>query len=310
MTKLHDEMFLAGFQQAYICFYYNRKAMAKTIKKNKLFSSTNGKIIKESDIKDAEITEEIKNHPTEEEIDEFESSSTESSTEQESFDDNNLGSEDVDLKEKKQKDPKGTIDFMDEEHMENYVKSKTKDADLGEDEEEEGSNPLEGKSVDEIRKTLRDEEKNQAESFTYKDFEMIADFLIGLIDTGISTALKAYAGDTSYSPYSIPKERHKRLRGQLTLILMKYQRRFSLEFMFLISLVFCYATPFMNARAKRKERKALGLVGKLKGNKGFNPKPQTRTEDETKDEPKVTKSTNTGSGAKLQKRGRGRVAKG
>ena len=45
------------------------------------------------------------------------------------------------------------------------------------------------------------------------------------------------------------------LEYQLALILVKYQSKFSIEFMFLISLVICYAVPFTKARSRRKEMK-------------------------------------------------------
>lgn len=213
-----------------------------TKKKKKLFASRSlnantDTVTEEKEITDTEFTEESK---------------SDRSQEKAQYEEARQSTEEVPVNEPKIKDEKKTIDMMDDDYVDEFIQTETEEAD-----DVDPENPLSGKSADDIRKKIKEEEKTQAESLTYKDFEMVADFLITAIDTGISTGLRIWAGDNTDAPYGIKEDKKKVLKGQLTLILIKYKQRFAIEFMFLFLLCTMYVTPFLNAKKFRKERKAL-----------------------------------------------------
>lgn len=161
----------------------------------------------------------------------------------------------VELKDvgKKPIDEKATIDFMNEDHVTSFTASKAKESTSN-----EGSNSksmFEGETSDSLRDKIKDAESSFQKQFTPDDFKEIAQFLITLIDTGISSALKWWSKDTTDAPYSLGKEKQNKLVYQLTLLLVKYQAKFSLEFMFLLTILFMYAGPFLAARKRVKENK-------------------------------------------------------
>ena len=53
---------------------------------------------------------------------------------------------------------------------------------------------------------------------------------------------------------------------QLTLILTKYQAKFSVEFMFILTILIVYAPAFMKARTRRKELKTPQVVTEVYNN--------------------------------------------
>ncbi len=162
----------------------------------------------------------------------------------------NLG----DVKNKKE-DTKVVIDFMNQEHINQFTAAETKKV---EDKKTESS--FEGKSVEDLKADIKKAEEDSTKNFTAKDFEDIARFIIFLIDTGISSGLKWWSGDTSDVAYSLAEKKKETLVYQLTLILVKYQAKFSIEFMFLLSIIFLYAGSFVKAKAKKKEIKEMKLA--------------------------------------------------
>lgn len=160
----------------------------------------------------------------------------------------------IDLKEDKtETSERVTVDFINDNNYEDILKKKSKKAE--EDPEEEKSQ-FGDKTQDQLREEIKVAEEQSKQNFSAKDMEDIAKVIIMVIDTGISTGLRMWAKDTSDSAYSISTEKRKMLEYQLTLVLVKYQSRFSIEFMFLISLVICYVVPFTKARTRRREMKA------------------------------------------------------
>lgn len=160
------------------------------------------------------------------------------------------GSETISLDDGKRKDvnEKIKMEFMSDDALKSFVKKPTKEATQEE-------NQFSNKSVEELKEQIKQEEVAAAQKFTVKDFEDISGFLIELIDTGISTGLRFWSGDTTSAPYEIPVSKKNMLKSQLTLILVKYQTKFSLEFMFLASIIIVYSIPFMKAREYRKNKK-------------------------------------------------------
>lgn len=154
-----------------------------------------------------------------------------------------------------------TIDFQNQDDIDNILKAKTKDSEFGEASKEE--NKYKNLDADDIREEIKDEESKTSEKYTYQDFANIAAFLLTLYDTGLSTGLSAWAKDTP-SAYEMPKDKKRVLEHQLTLILIKYQAKFSLEFMFLATLLLVSSTPILKARKRKKDIKEYELKQKTK----------------------------------------------
>jgi hypothetical protein len=157
----------------------------------------------------------------------------------------------VDLSEsgKKQAGEKVTIDFMNQDHISSFTAGETKKADenIG-----NSNSQFKDKSVEDLKAEIKKAEEDSTKNFTAKDFEDIARFMIFLIDTGLSSGLKWWSKDTSEAAYSLPEKKKEMLVYQLTLILTKYQAKFSIEFMFFLTIVIVYAPAFVKAKNNRK----------------------------------------------------------
>lgn len=201
---------------------------------------TSSKII---NISDAEIVSEVKT--TQEEI-------KKPDAEELDYAKNLKEQKTVDLSEvgKKSAGEKVTIDFMNAEHLSSLTSGETKKADESLD--NKGSQ-FDGKSVDDLKADIKKAEEDSTKNFTAKDFEDIAKFIVFLIDTGLSSVLKWWSKDTSDAAYSLPEKKKDMLVYQLTLILTKYQAKFSIEFMFLLTILIVYAPAFVKAKNRRKD---------------------------------------------------------
>jgi len=194
-------------------------------------------------ISDAEVIEEVKNN-------------TKNESEDHGLDTeyvkNLKDQKTVDLSEagKSKSSEKVVIDFMNEEHIKNFTSSESKKSD---ENEVNTNSQFDGKSVEDLRSEIKKAEDDSKKNFTAKDFEDIAKFIIFLIDTGLSSALKWWSKDTSDAAYSLPEKKKDMLVYQLTLILTKYQAKFSVEFMFILTILIVYAPAFMKAKNRRKE---------------------------------------------------------
>lgn len=186
-------------------------------------------------IKDAKIISEEEKKPSD--------NNTKSST-----------TKDIPIDEKQSQEKETVrVDFMKTDFTKNYIGKKT----VKSDEKSEKETVKEKKEdVKDLRDRIIREEKEYAENFTKEDFADIAEIMIDLLDTGVSTALRFWAKDTSDQAYEINVTKKKRLVKQLTLILVKYQLKWSLEFLFIITLLVTYYTPYMKARERRKELKS------------------------------------------------------
>jgi len=101
-------------------------------------------------------------------------------------------------------------------------------------------------------KELRKEENQKTSELNRDDFEEIASALISIIDYGLIFLAKTYAKDDTDAPYSIRNEKKDKLIYQLTLVLVKYQIRWKIEFLFLATLVIVYTSSFKKAYSRRK----------------------------------------------------------
>ncbi len=197
---------------------------------------------------------------------------------------------DIPLKDEKQSDEKETVkvDFMKTDFTKNFIGKKTVKSD---EKDEEKVKEEKKEDTKDIRDRIIKEEQDYAKQFTKEDFADIAEIMIDLLDTGISTALRFWAKDTSDQAYEINITKKKRLVKQLTLILVKYQLKWSLEFLFIITLLVTYWTPYTKARQRRKELKG----HKVEPKTSVKPdQPDVKTNDnnednaQTSDRPKKT----------------------
>lgn len=144
-------------------------------------------------------------------------------------------------------------DFMGDDFTKNIIDGDTKKSDSLKSNEinaDDGS-----ANADDIRRQLEEEENNQKSQYTKADFEQIAEIIIDIIDAIASASFKAWSGDSSDAAYSLNKEKKTKLIKTLTLILIKYQARFPIEFMFIIMLVMMYSGSYVKAKRFRRERK-------------------------------------------------------
>ena len=187
----------------------------------------------------------------------------------------------------KQSDEKETVkvDFMKSDFTKDYIGKKT----VKSDEKTEGEEKKEKQEdVKDLRERIVREEKEYAEQFTKEDFADIAEIMIDLFDTGVSTSLRFWSKDTSDQAYEINVTKKKRLVKYLTFILVKYQLKWSLEFLFIITLLVTYWTPFMKARERRKHLKDYKIEPKTSVKTEPSTEHNYRTDRQTNNKPKET----------------------
>lgn len=170
------------------------------------------------------------------------------------------------------------VDYMSDQFAQDHASKKTKEN----IEAPKSSIPLD-KKVGEIRDEIKTSEaKRGGENFTFKDILQIATFLINALDGGFGILLNFIAKDNRVSVYCLPAETKRQLSEQLALILVKYQVKFKIEFLFFITLVLAYMGPVGGALKHRKSV-ADGTGGPTQG-RGRPPKEKPPGSDE-KDPP-------------------------
>lgn len=181
-------------------------------------------------------------------------------TEKTEFIDISAKSSDID------KDEKVKVNFLNNNFMEDYIK---KDTETGAKKEDASSpdNSKENKNQTKQTNNQVMPDVSSGNDFTKDDFADFAEVFMDIIDMGISTGLRFWAKDTSTYAYEIQADKKRRLVKQLTNLFMKYQTKFSLEFMFIITLLICYSVPFSKANERRKLLAAGGTPEKRVGGK-------------------------------------------
>lgn len=142
-----------------------------------------------------------------------------------------------------------TIDFLDETQVNNLTASKTKVS-----ENKSADDFFKGKTTDQIQSQLKAEEE-KSKQVSPETFVEIARFIIFLIDASAAAFFRWWSGDQTDTAYSLSKPKQEQLVRQLATILIKYQAKFSIEFMFLISVLILYIPAFTLAKGNRKENK-------------------------------------------------------
>ncbi len=141
---------------------------------------------------------------------------------------------------------KATVNFLKNDFIKDEVTKKTAKAKEPDDEPST-------ETVSSIQEKIKKEEDESEDEFTPEDFELFAEIIIDIIDIGFTSGLRWYAKDKSDTTYTITEKKKNTLVKQLTRILIKYQQKFSIEFMFIITILMVYATPFREARKHRKQ---------------------------------------------------------
>lgn len=138
------------------------------------------------------------------------------------------------------------IDFMDKDVIKDFIKSPTKESDNSTGKED----PFKGKTAEEAAEYVKKEENTQV--FTPDDLRDVSTILVMMYDIGLSTSLKLFAGDDIDTPYTIAAPKLRKLENILTMVLVKYQTKFKVEFLFLLSLIIISWSPITIARKNRK----------------------------------------------------------
>lgn len=138
-----------------------------------------------------------------------------------------------------------TIDFLKEDQVNSFTQAKTKAS------ENKSTKMFGDKTTEQIKEEIKKQE-GQQEKIDPETFVDVASFIISLVDSAMSTALRWWGKDNTASPYELPKPKQEKLTKQLATILIKYQAKFPIEWLFLIGLLIAYLPGYMMARDKRK----------------------------------------------------------
>lgn len=160
------------------------------------------------------------------------------------------GTKQIHVDEKKITDETVQMDFVDSAYGADMSSKQTKIAD-------DAPKIDPNTPADKVRDQVKQYEEGKTKTLTFKHYQEIAEFLIHIMDVGMSNALNWIAKDTARQAYTLPAQDKKSLSDQFALILCKYQSKMSIEFTFLLALVVIYSGPVMTALRKKKENAAL-----------------------------------------------------
>lgn len=146
------------------------------------------------------------------------------------------------------------LNLMNEDHLKSFVKAPSQ-------EPKSGMLNADGsqKTTQQIEQDIKKIEE-QSKPWETKDYQVMATFIIEAFDTGITLGLRWFAKDTSDREYQIPKEKKTLLIEQLTYLLIKYQKKSSIEFMFIATIIFTYGAAGKKAWDRRKDVLALEKI--------------------------------------------------
>lgn len=140
------------------------------------------------------------------------------------------------------------IDFLNEDHVNNFTASQAKKS-----ENTVVKDDLSGKTVEQIQEQMKREAAAPEKQYTVDEWKEIAATIILFIDTGVSSLFKWWTKDTSDDAYSLSKPKQNMLTNQLAKILIKYQAKFPVEAMFIVTLLICYFPAYGIAKKRKKE---------------------------------------------------------
>lgn len=167
--------------------------------------------------------------------------------------------EDMNLDEKgPEATVKTKVSFTNNDFMKEFVKKNTEESKT---KEQAAETEEDTRTTEEIRQQIHKEESDTKNQFTPAEMKDFAEVFIDVIDMLISTGLRFYSKDTSTSAYELPLDKKAKLSRQITNIFIKYQTKFSIEFMFIVTLFICYSVPARKAHTHRKAVKAAESAG-------------------------------------------------
>lgn len=191
----------------------------------------------------------------------------------------------IDVK-KKQTDNKASINMLKPGFMKEFVTDSTRSSESGTS-PLSSSAPRSSETVEEIRKRLEVEEKEEVGKLSVEDFEDAADFIIDIVDMSLVFVIRWYSQDISDAEYKVPEEKLKKLKKHLSRLLMRMGKKFPMGVLFLLGVLAAYATPVRKAHEHRKKVMAEKTRKKIiKSESKSDTGTGTDTNDEEEGEPK------------------------
>lgn len=192
-----------------------------------------------------------------------------------------LGSKEVKVDPDKKDDDSVMVDYMSESFSDKEASKRTK-----ENTDESIPNKTFDKPIDEIKKEVGEAEAKRSQgSMSGQEILRIATFMVNAFNGGIGILLNFIARDNRVSVYTLPAETKRELSEQLALILIKYQVKFKIEFMFLLTIIIAYIGPVGGALKHRKQIHNDNAPKKVKGGQA-KPKQELIEEKEEEEEMK------------------------
>lgn len=161
---------------------------------------------------------------------------------------------------KKSSDNKQSFDIKNSSFIKDFASQQTRPSSTSE--KEIPSGPKE--TVEDIRKRLEVEEKEEVGKLSVEDFEDAADFVIDLIDMALIFGIRWYSNDISDAEYKVPEEKLKKLKKHLSRLLMRMGKKFPMGILFILGILAAYATPIRKAHEHRKKVQAEKTRKKLR----------------------------------------------
>lgn len=209
--------------------------MEKEDKKTRAF-----KVPKSNDIKDAQVIEEIANTGT------FIENQTDLPFEKEVKKEEKANVKTISIeindKEKEQKSTT-TIDFMEDSDMQDFIGKQTQ-MKSGQVIDTEAIFE-EGTTIEDIKRQIA--EKENGGNMKPNDLADISGLIIEGLDSIISTICRAIANDDSTAAYGIDARKKQNLTKYASMIAVKYQSKFKVEWLFALSLIAAYTSPAQKA---------------------------------------------------------------
>jgi len=185
-------------------------------------------------------------------------SAKESSTNSDKSKDFKEGSAEINLDDDKDSKKRAKVNFMSEGFMKDFLSQK---AEKNTEETNDSSSSNSGQSSDNKSSQPSSHTSSNVDFNSNKvtesglspeDFRDFANVAMEILDMGISQLMRFYAKDNTSEPYELPKNKMDRLSRQLGNLFVKYNTKFSLEFMFFVTLCICYSGSFAEAKKQRK----------------------------------------------------------
>lgn len=189
--------------------------------------------IKKDDIEDAQIIDE--------QLTPNQSSQEKPKDEKQNTIEIDMSSKTIDEKETVKVDLAGSNTIKD------FIQMDTKKSEKTESEPE--------KSIFNEKDTIEDIKQNidkEVSDMTLSDYEAIAEIIVDILDTLMSSALRYIASDNSDAPYSLSVSKKRMIKKSVSLILIKYSKKMGVWAMLIMSLSAAYTFPVSKAFARRK----------------------------------------------------------